>query len=406
MKLTRLVLAVAAMMLPMAAQSNSYLIYDGTTESTSRGGTPGTNAAGILVRYPANQYLGALGVVGATYILQDQDFRTADPCTFVVRGHDQLGPTSGQPDITPTGILASAGPFNLTFPTPASGIVSAAYWTVTFGTAAAPVRVPATTNPGNPPMFEGLDMYVGVELGANITAGVAWPNDGISQHNSQTIAPTNPGEQMSTLTAGYTTLPGVAGLGWRWDVTTAGSPPLLASGNRAWWTNTQFAGDILRTNAYNAGAFTGSASGVNPNYGYAGMFPDMNRQVGGVTASDGVGFRVHATAAQGSPVYLFISSGIMPPIALGGVNGELALDITSPAFGEIFSSLPALPLAVTGPTGTPPGLAYATTTSEANFGPLPGDPLLVGLGALSFQAVTVDALTNVLTISSVTTLKL
>jgi hypothetical protein len=87
------------------------------------------------------------------------------------------------------------------------------------------------------------------------------------------------------------------------------------------------------------------------------MFPDMNRQVGGVTASDGVGFRVHATAAQGSPVDLFISSGIMPPIALGGVNGELALDITSPAFGEIFSSLPALPLAVTGPTGTPPGLA-------------------------------------------------
>jgi len=90
MKAVRLLLIAAAAVLPLAAQSNSYLIYDGTTESTSRGGTPGTNAAGILVRYPANQYLGALDVVGATYILQDQDYRTADPCTFVVRGHDQL----------------------------------------------------------------------------------------------------------------------------------------------------------------------------------------------------------------------------------------------------------------------------------------------------------------------------
>jgi hypothetical protein len=123
------------MMLPMAARSNSYLIYDGTTESTSRGGTPGTNAAGILVRYPANQYLGALGVVGATYILQDQDF-VGRPMHVRRAWSRSTRPDQRSAGHHADGHLGVRGSVrSATFPTPASGIASAAYWTVTFGAA-------------------------------------------------------------------------------------------------------------------------------------------------------------------------------------------------------------------------------------------------------------------------------
>ncbi len=404
MKFSCLALSALTLAIPVFAQ-NDWHVIDKTTESTSRGGVAGANAAGLYVRMPADQYLGGIGIMNTVSILQDQNIATADPVMFVVRGNDPVGPATGQPDITGAGLLASAGPFNLSFGTGTGA--AAAYWTITWTTTpATAIRVPTTANPGNPPSFVGLDMYSGVECGVNVTPGVAWPTDGVSMHCSLTVAPTNPGEQMSPLTVGYTGVAGNSGMGWRWDATTPGALPIVASGNRAWWINNRMAGNVLRTFADNAGAFTGVNSGANPNYGYAGMFLDEGRTVASVVTPDNLGFRLHATNAMGSPVYFFISSGIIPPIAIAGVGGELALDISSPVFGEIFSSLPSLPIGVTGAMGTPFGQPYAATSTECVFGPLPGSSTLIGLPPLSFQAVTVDAITSVFTISSVCTVRL
>jgi len=393
MRAKTLAVILAVSVIPTFAQ-NRLEHRDGTTEFTSRGGAAGTSAVTLYQRYPGDQICGLNTVGQMVLVLQDQNVTTAEPVTFEIRGSD---PTyaQGRPDYDPTtsggpGLIASAGPFTLTFPTPASGLISAAGWTITFNPT---VSLLSLTNP-LPPGTPNGDVYGGVAVPAN----AAWPNDGVSEHISTTSGIVNPGEQMNPITNNtYTLIPNQSGMAWQRD-TTLNATPLAHVPNRAYMTSFRWVEDVLQPYAENAVAFTGVNSGQNPNYGYAGIFPYLDRQDANLNPiPDNIGFRVRATAPAGYVSLLFASPALLPPFQFPGIGGYLCIDIVTfaPDFPLLLGSATTQAVATNplSPAGFP---GEPTTTTEACFAPLPLGPIGAILQGITFyaQAFTYDPTTG------------
>ncbi|MEW6744194.1 MAG: hypothetical protein AB1486_15690 [Planctomycetota bacterium] len=291
--------------------------------------------------------------------LQDQNSLTPESFTLEVRANDPAVP-GGAPDMSPAGLLGTTGPIVLDYSVicPGGG-ACAATWTITL---TRPIAVPAPGTSGVP----NGDFYMAIAT----PPAPAWPNDGPSCWVSGQFFG-SPGEQMNPDAIGYSPAGlGQAGLGWEWDATLM-VPPTLASGNRAWYIATRLVDDVAQPSAHNPGIFTGAPAGLNPNYGYAGLWPDMSRPD---ASSDGIDIRVRTTNPVGTPVFLIVGVNTFPvPLPLGLVDGYLVI-------APPYWFTPPIPT-VAPPPGHPP------TTSEAIFGPGAGSPGFAGF-TVYFQGVS------------------
>lgn len=337
----RLVFASLALAVGVAAQSRGNLMYhyDGTTEFTSRG-VGGTAQKLVLQRVPADQLCGATMLFSVSTIIQDQDATTPEgPVTFEVRG-------DGAPPNTPNvaGALCSLplGPI-------AFGGTGAVAMKLTI-TLAAPCVLPGICS------TPAGDIYLGFGLPAVPT----WPADGISVHMSAN-------ELHCPTCVPYAAAPYPGGspihstnLGW--DVGYTGGAPTrvhLGTLNRAWNIGGRYREDTLQPNAVNALRFTGGITGNNPNFGYAGIWPDAS-------LGDAVAFNVQSSLPVGSPYFIVLGPEVCPGLPL------------PPSLLTADSSqiLCLMPLVVLGPALTvAPGQCLRwfggveTCVSQADFGP-------------------------------------
>lgn len=317
--------------------------YDGTTEFTSRGAT-GTDAKTLLQRIPGDQHGTNNTIAELWMVLQDQNVLTSEMFSVEVRGNDPLGPATGQPDMGAGGLIASFGPFDITFP----GISGASAALLVFTGLGVTVPDGCAVPAG--------DFYVGIATPAE----PGWTSDGVSCWISAALSGFA-GEQQNPGAIGYTGVAGVSGLGW--DCNTTTSVIALGSGNRSWNIGTRIDQGVAQPFADNPAAFTGAGGmGINPNFGYAGIFPWMARP----GTPDGIGVRVRVTQPVGTPVMLVIGGSAFP----AGIN--------------VFATGPGLcvgppyilsPPVLTGPPGDP---SMPVTTSEAVFGPAAGSPAYAG----------------------------
>jgi hypothetical protein len=340
-------LLLAAGFTASAAAQNEIFHHDGTTEATSRG-TTGTNAKTLLQRLPGDMTGGATGTIEHVMVVQDQNGTTTESFTYEVRADNPASPNS--PDMAPAGLLGSAGPFTLTFPCP--GVPCALIITLTLG---APIPVPAPGTSGTP----SGDFYVGLAF----PPAPLWTADGISNWISFTSG-SNAGEQMNTAATGYP--PGGvggSGLGWQYDATLL-TPPSLASGNRVWYNTTRLVDNTSQPFADNPTAFTGVNSGLNPNYGCAGIWPDLTRTGG---STDKIGVRVRTIEPLGTPVLLIYGLSTIAPTAVPGVGGLLSI---APPFQITAAVSTVIP---------PSGLhSQNAAETEAVFGPATAPAFVVG----------------------------
>lgn len=352
----RTVALVATLTCVVSAQSDQTFIqhYDGTTDATSRGGAGATAEKGLLQRIPGDQLCGRTAISRFSFIVQDQNATTSESYTVEVRRNDSAAP--GTPNITAGGLLGSIGPISITFV--GTGIAVAAV-TETFST---PLALPPETG-----VSPADDLYVGLRLPLN----PGWTADAISLHTSGAFfVPAAAGEQMRATAVGYSGAAGVAGLGW--DVNFTASTKALGSANRSWNIATQFVDEVVQPFASNAAVFTGvvyngtagSGTGLNPNFGYAGIFPDTVR-------GDQPGWQVGSTQGAGVAMSV-ISTGTFAPFSVPGIQGSVCLDPTNLVF------TPFVPLT----PSTPPA-----TGSFANFGPFPVPPLV---GLIYVQVVVIN----------------
>lgn len=95
----------------------------------------GTTVDTIYYMIPDRARLGYGKANGWVALLQDQDYQTAESTQF---GFVKFAANKTDPDVTTAGLILNATA-NLTFPKPASGVISAAIWTLTLTT---PVDLP------------------------------------------------------------------------------------------------------------------------------------------------------------------------------------------------------------------------------------------------------------------------
>ncbi|MBK8979072.1 MAG: hypothetical protein IPM29_24515 [Planctomycetes bacterium] len=350
------VAATILLIVQVLAAQNRIDIIDGTAEATSRGPV-GVDPKLVIQRIPEDQVTGRTSLDSIVLRLQDQAIVTAEVFWIEIRTDDPFGPATGSPDMTPAGLVGGLGPLVVAFPPP--GPVSAIEMSVAFA-------VPLALPPG--------DLYVCVGMPASPT----WPLDGISVHTSGTFfVPPSVGEQMNAVAVGYSGVAGMSGLAWDYDLATAVLAP--SPGNRLWWIGPRFVDDVCQPFASNPAVFTGipyagvagTGTGMDPNLGAAGIFPDVAR-------GDGFGWRVRATVPPGAPGYIIVSTVPTPPIPIPGVGGTLLLTPTVAFFGGFTAPSPTEP---------PP-------TSEMMFGPYfvpPPGPVGLDLYA---QGLTIDPLTG------------
>jgi hypothetical protein len=343
-----------------AAAQNRLAHYDGTPETVSRGTGALADTKMAIQRVPADLACGATHLREVFLLLQDQNTTTPEAITVQVRRNNPATP--GTPDLSAAGILFTTTP--LFVPFPGASQIEAIQVAVQFPPPGVLLPAPQASPAG--------DWYLCVILPPAPTL----PADGLLLGASASTG-TNAGEQMDPTKAGYTGVANQAGLGLDYNVTTN----LLALGtaNRSWHIIGRYTEDTLQASA-SSPAFTGTAgTGANPNYGYAGIFPNLLRVVGGVTNADDIGFRVLSSLPVGSACTIAASLGMLnPPFSIGAAaTSDSALLCIDPASLLILQTV----LTVAPPTGEP-------ATSQALFGPFDGTGLN-GFGTFFFQAATV-----------------
>jgi hypothetical protein len=345
-----------------APAQNRLAHFDGTREFVSRGTLNPTLAKTVIQRVPCDQARGALFLKEIRIIVQEQNVTTPDPIAVEVRTNNPAAP--GTPDMSAAGLLSTTGFFVVPFnPTPIAQAVSV---TVPFSGSGLPLPAPTGT--------PGGDWYLCVAL----SPAPGFPvSDGMLVGASGAI-PGAEGEQMEPFSFGYTFIPNDSGLAWEYDPSTG--TVAEASVNRSWEIIGRYAQDTLQPSA-SSPAFLGgpNGTGLNPNYGYAGIWPHLTRVVGVATDPDDLGFRYLTDLPVGTPVVLAAALFTLPfpvgvgPAALPGSAG-LVLDVNFLLVVEtVFTVAP--------PVGEP-------AVSQALFGPYPVGGI-DGIGPLHFQAAGV-----------------
>lgn len=359
MKLLLLLPAITLSSL-LGAQSGGNVLqhYDGTAEATSRGDGAPWHALTVLQRYPWNQCCGRTKLCCVDATLHDHDPLTPEWCYLEVRGSDVSDPLFplGKPDMTGAGLLFTM-PLFLTFTTPVQRFSFAL---------PACVELPAGTG-------AAADFYVGFRF----NPAPAWPLDGLSCHFSGAVG-TDPGEQfLSPPKPMYAAAP-KPGLGWSHNSMTGAL--VINTGDLAWAIGAGLFEDVCQPFAWNATRFTGAGgTGLNPNYGYAGIWPDIAGQ------SDQVGWRVRTVAPPLSVCALFLGFNLGGPVDLSflGISGLLCID---PVLSMVQITVAE---------------DLCATQSSATFGPFTfgsgGGNLCIGA-----QAVTID-MNNVWHLSTAST---
>lgn len=340
--LIRLGVVLSALTLPTRAPSQGNLMYhyDGTTEFTSRG-VGGTAQKMVLQRVPADQLCGATMLYSVTAVIQDQDASTAEgPITLEIRG-DGVPPNS---------------------PNMAGAICSLPLAPIPFGGTGV-VAMKLTITLATPCVLPGIcsspagDIY----LGFGLPAVPNWPTDGISVHISAN-------ELHCPSCVPYPASPYPAGspihstnLGW--DVGFVGGAPStvhLGTLNRAWNIGGRYREDTMQPYADNPLRFTGGAAGNNPNFGYAGIWPDAS-------LGDGLGFNVQSSLPVGSAYFLLLGFELCPGL-------PLPPNLLTPDSSQILCLMPFVVLGPVLTVAPPPCLRWfggaETSVSQASFGPI------------------------------------
>ena len=327
----------------LAAQSQGNLMYhhDGTTEFSSRG-VSGVDQKALLQRIPADQLCGATMMISTTTVIQDQNALTPEgPVTFEVRGDDPI-PTNRPDFVGPPLCLLGLG--MITFP--GAGAV-AMKLTITFSAPCILPRICSTP--------QG-DIYIGFGLPAVPT----WPADGMSVHTSAN-------ELHCPTCVPYAANPTLGGpahstnLGW--DVGyVAGVPTNIWLGtlNRAWRIGGRYREDTLQPFASHP-RFSGGAAGLNPNFGYAGVWPDA-------ALGDALGFNLQSGLPVGSPCFLLLGPDACPglPLPPNLLSPDSSLILCLMPWIVVGPSITVAP----GPCLRDPALGgFETCVSQADFGP-------------------------------------
>ena len=150
-------------------------------------GSAGTSACTLLQRLPNDQICGATAVHSVVHAMQGPTVG-ALPYTLEIRRNDPAGPSTGAPDMLPSGLVAGV-PLSISIPPNMAFLV--------------------TTTPSTPitlPVVYGVpagDVYIGLALGAATATSGLWLHLGQPAAN-----PMRPGA------IGYTGIVGEAGMGW------------------------------------------------------------------------------------------------------------------------------------------------------------------------------------------------
>ncbi len=115
----------------LSAQTTVYpekVFYNAAKTDASTRASNGVDT--IYFMQPELFHKGHGKITGYRVLLQDQDYNTAETVQFGTVRYAQ----NGLPDVTAAGLVNNAGG-SLRFPMPASGVVSAALWTITLNTA-------------------------------------------------------------------------------------------------------------------------------------------------------------------------------------------------------------------------------------------------------------------------------
>ena len=318
--------------------------YDGTTESFSRFGINGSVYAPQTwyARLPGDQIGAATGVISTTVALLDVNGSTTETIRFRLFAGDSA------PAHRPGALIAESALLTVSGPGVGSFFLVSFDWT---GGTGVPVPLPGSPDcrvPDN-------DLYVAVQ---NVSGGSAVPFDGLFIGSSFGT----PGEQFNpNVPSDYINSAG-AFRGLTFVRNDANGTLATLGGNLAFFIRTGLSNDVLQPFAANPGRFTGPSSagdGQNPNYGYAGIWPDG-------PAGDQLGVRLGSQLPPGGVALLFISPATQPGVPLGG----LGVFCLAPPL--LFLGTRPL-LAPGGSTHSPPAddfsLLALLATSEAIFGP-------------------------------------
>lgn len=121
----------------------------------------------IYFMQPELFHRGYGNVTGYRVLLQDQDYRTAESVQFGMVKYGQ----NGLPDVSATGLVNNATG-SLMFPQPATGVISAAIWTITLSQ---PVAAPDTFGlrlvlPAAPSATDGVSVHTQRDTTLKLTA--------------------------------------------------------------------------------------------------------------------------------------------------------------------------------------------------------------------------------------------
>ncbi len=258
-------------------KSNLLKVYDGTREKNSRGNL-GSFEGECLQRIPASFFGGlgkALGLEAATF---DPKRHTIESFWVVLRKADG----KGRPDISPSGLIYSEGPFK------------SRYFN-SYSTQSVKFKVPQVLPKG--------DVFFGLRLGVPSSPG--WPSDGLSICESSGYFDARPnyagehprkGAKPSSL----------------WCVRYFASKPVSVNeykGTAAWDMGLLFENTVIQPFAVDPRARSGLKLNFK-DYGLAGLWPDLNDlEKYGYKAK--FGWRIHEANVPGGFAFVFFSPKIL-----------------------------------------------------------------------------------------------
>ncbi len=239
------VLAVTAFAGAQTPKANTFQVYDGSTEYTSRGYL-GSNPGECLQMIPSSHFGYLRKAVKFNVVLQDQNKKTAEEFYLIFRKVT----ATGQPDISGKGVIYTEGPYKIGGS--GSGVGA---WVLSY-TLKKAVTIPA----------EGC--FYGIYWSKPV-AKPGWYRDGGSVHMSGYYPNPKCGEHPRK---------GVSpDLAWNVIYHTTTPPYVetkICGGNRSWNMSLGFSTPVLQAYAVDPAAKCTKKTG-KPDFGYAALWPDL-----------------------------------------------------------------------------------------------------------------------------------